>query len=145
MLVAASHIVYHLVFSKTTSSHPCLPGHLVFLEAFSAPLSPYQHPWGFSPKIASHISDQWRSQCSTPSSSFLSSPSQFLSLWDSSINITCHLFPPYNWVMFWRGKCAIDPLGLNWSELRSFPVCVCVCLLDGEPAVHRWGLGSFCL
>ncbi len=130
MLAAAPHTVYHLVSS---SSHPRLPGHFVFLEAFSAPSSPHQHPWGFS-FIAQNSISYLRPmkitvQHQSPCSSFISSlsPSQSpLPLYDLSSDVTCRYSRQLGYVF--GGESA--RVGTPFSVVVF--VCVYACLLVGS-------------
>lgn len=148
-LAVAPHTVYHPVFSKTTSSHPRLPGHLVFLEAFSVPLSPHQYPWGFSFIAQNSISClrpmKITVQHQSPCLSFLSShsPSQSVPLYDLSSDVTCRCSRQLGYVLEGKVRTLTDHL----RRVLWF-LCVCAYVLACwivDPTVSRWGRGSFCL
>lgn len=77
-----------------------------------------------SPKIASHICDQWRSQCSTSLLARHFFPRTLLLKPLSLCMIYQAMLPADvldNWVMFWRGKCA------GW-QIISVVVSLCLCV-----------------
>lgn len=151
MPAAAPHIVYHLVLSENHIFTPSPAWTPRLSGSVLVPSSPHQHPWGFSFIAQNSISYlrpmkiTVRHQFPPPALVTFSPRTLSLNLCLCKIHqvlFQAHVSLQLGYAYGGESAPSADHLGAK-GECCS--LCACARLLDGDPAVHRWARGSFCL